>query len=169
MCIFGHIFISHGIPREHIFGFATKKCSHDSCFEFLWFPDKLKYSMMWRPTVCAIRNRFISHWIPCDSMWNSTWKYLSGLRSKSILIVVISDLYAFRTTSSDLWCGESLYVPSGTVSFHIEFHVIQCEIPREDNFAKKCSHDVCFGSLCFSDKFRCFVKRKPIECVIWYD
>ena len=116
----------------------------------------------------TIRNHFISHGIPCDSMWNSTWKYLSGLRSKSILIVVVSDLYAFRTTSSDLWCGESLYVPSGTVSFHIEFHVIQCEIPREDNFAKKCSHDVCFGSLCFSDKFRCFVKRKPIECVIWY-
>ena len=75
----------------------------------------------------TIRNHFISHGIPCDSMWNSTWKYLSGLRPKTILMIAVSDIYAFRTTSSDLWCGDRPCVPSEAISFHLEFQVILCD------------------------------------------
>ena len=73
------------------------------------------------------RNHFISLGIPSDSMWNSKWKYLSGLRPKTILMIAVSDIYAFRTTSSDLWCGDRPCVPSEAISFHLEFQVILCD------------------------------------------
>ena len=124
-------FISLGIPSEHFFWFGTKDYSPDSCFEFLCFLGKCKCSVMSRPTPYVppdgTRNHFISLGIPSDSMWNSKWKYLSGLRPKTILMIAVSDIYAFRTTSSDLWCGDRLCVPSEAILFLLEFQVILCD------------------------------------------
>ena len=46
----------------------------------------------------------ISLGIPSDSMWNSKWTYFSGLREKSVLMVVVLYLYGFWESSSALWC-----------------------------------------------------------------
>ena len=72
------------------FWFAAKKCSHDSSFEFLCFPDNSKWSVMWRPPVCAIRSHSISLGIPSDSMW-----FQVKFQVKISLQKVLS-LYLFR-------------------------------------------------------------------------